>query len=297
MKIDIIICAYNAHKYIDIALNSVVTQSIKEQIQVTIVNDGSVKDYCDIVDKYRDMLKINIINLRKNHGLGYAKQVGLSKTNNEYFMFLDSDDRFKEDNSVEKLYKEVQNNTSLKLVCGMIELNGKVTHSQIFLHGKLFKRSHIVKYKIKNKNLYIYEDLCFLNAYECLLEENEKRNISDVIYCYNQGLSSESITSTKKETIKIMKSLIYSYEYGYRLAKKYKKEFLIRKKIVYFFYLMYSRYAYRKKKPFKNEEEYTLYLKYCAFFYHKHKGDLDRYVSYDDKENWYDFFIQKLEKI
>lgn len=62
IKISIIIPVYNAEKYLEQCLESVITQSLKE-IEIICVNDGSTDNSLQILEKYsRKDNRIIIIN-------------------------------------------------------------------------------------------------------------------------------------------------------------------------------------------------------------------------------------------
>jgi glycosyltransferase involved in cell wall biosynthesis len=90
--IDIIIPAYNAHKTIGAAVDSIVGQTYKDKIKITIVNDFSEKDYSEFIEKYKSVINIQEIKLEKNSGPGVARRVGQEKTSNPYLTFIDADD-------------------------------------------------------------------------------------------------------------------------------------------------------------------------------------------------------------
>lgn len=56
--IDIIIPAYNAHKTIGQTIDSIVGQTYKDKIKITIVNDKSEKNYKEFIDKYSPIIEI-----------------------------------------------------------------------------------------------------------------------------------------------------------------------------------------------------------------------------------------------
>ena len=138
--IDIIIPAYNAHKTIKNTLLSIALQSIKNDLQVTIVNDGSKKDYSEIIALFKEKLKIDEIKLNKNVGPGTARQIGIDNTRNPYIMFMDADDLLYNYYSLENLYNAIGDND---YAVGQIidEQNGDYFYYENHmgcLHGKLF---------------------------------------------------------------------------------------------------------------------------------------------------------------
>lgn len=105
--IDIIIPVYNVSQYLKKCLDSVLGQTYKD-IHIIIVDDGSTDGCASICDTYDNYSNVTVIH-QKNAGLSAARNTGLSISNSEYVMFVDSDDWI-EPNTVERLYTLVKNN-------------------------------------------------------------------------------------------------------------------------------------------------------------------------------------------
>jgi glycosyltransferase involved in cell wall biosynthesis len=65
-------------------------QSIKNRIEVIVVEDGSTITSKETVDNYSDRLNINYF-LQENSGPGIARNFGMQKASGDYFIILDSD--------------------------------------------------------------------------------------------------------------------------------------------------------------------------------------------------------------
>lgn len=94
--ISIVIPAYNASRYIERCLYSILNQmeGYVEQIETIVVNDGSTDDTESIVKKIIELnptYNINLITI-VNGGLANARNVGLKSAKGEYFINLDVDD-------------------------------------------------------------------------------------------------------------------------------------------------------------------------------------------------------------
>ena len=53
VKIDIIVPCFKAHKTLPRLLGSIISQTIVEDLEVTLVNDGTDEDYQDIIKKFK----------------------------------------------------------------------------------------------------------------------------------------------------------------------------------------------------------------------------------------------------
>ena len=111
--ISIIIPAYNAEKYIDKCLDSLINQT-KKEIEIIIVNDGSKDKTEEIIKSYTDS-RIKYYK-NTNKGIGYTRNYGIEKSTGKYLMFLDSDDYY-EKNACELFFKEAEKEKLDIVVC------------------------------------------------------------------------------------------------------------------------------------------------------------------------------------
>ncbi|MBK8339064.1 MAG: glycosyltransferase [Flavobacteriales bacterium] len=81
--------AYNAERYIEEAIASVMDQS-HANWQLLVVNDGSTDGTAEILGRYDDP-RIEIFH-QPNGGIGKARNTGLAHVRGEFLCFLDSDD-------------------------------------------------------------------------------------------------------------------------------------------------------------------------------------------------------------
>lgn len=100
--ISVIVTIYNKERYIEDLIESIINQTYKN-IEIIIVNDGSLDNSQKILEKYTLIDKrIRLFN-NKNRGSGYAKNYGMDKATGKYIIFVDGDDKLSYD-WIEKLY-------------------------------------------------------------------------------------------------------------------------------------------------------------------------------------------------
>ncbi|MGJ8592711.1 MAG: glycosyltransferase family 2 protein [Aquaticitalea sp.] len=87
----IIIPLFNKEESIKNTLQSVVEQTFKN-FEIIIVNDGSTDNSLKVAKSFVDE-SIEIFSI-KNHGVSYARNYGISKSNSKYIAFLDADDKW-----------------------------------------------------------------------------------------------------------------------------------------------------------------------------------------------------------
>ena len=158
--IDIIIPVYNSDKTIGRTLDSVLDQVNSDDFNVYVIDDASEEDYTDIINYYSKYLKINYFKLDENGGPGVARQFALEHSNSKYIVFIDSDDAFYENDSVQKLYDNID---GYDMVVGQIyyEYFDEYSHHNGCLHGKMYRRSLIEDNGIRFNDLRSHEDNAF----------------------------------------------------------------------------------------------------------------------------------------
>ncbi len=90
--VSLIVCAYNAAKYIDETLTSLSSQTLRNT-EIICVNDGSTDNTLEIMNKYASLDKrFKIINNPHNLGVSISRNIALNEAKGEYFEFVDADD-------------------------------------------------------------------------------------------------------------------------------------------------------------------------------------------------------------
>lgn len=88
----IIIATYNREKYINIAIESVIKQTVTDW-ELIIVDDGSTDRTRQIISPYLQDKRIKYI-YQENQERSVARNTGISSSSGEYICFLDSDDYY-----------------------------------------------------------------------------------------------------------------------------------------------------------------------------------------------------------
>lgn len=93
-KLTVIIPVHNGEDYIQSCIFQLRYQTYKD-FKCIIVNDGSTDQTGKIVaQEILNDESFELINIEKNKGVSYARNLGFSKAKSEYVMFIDSDDTF-----------------------------------------------------------------------------------------------------------------------------------------------------------------------------------------------------------
>ena len=91
-KLSVIIPAYNAEKFINKCVESLLNQSYKNLEIIIVINgsaDSTPKLCEELANKYNN---IKLVRLNPNQGINYARQAGVENASGEYIAFIDSDD-------------------------------------------------------------------------------------------------------------------------------------------------------------------------------------------------------------
>lgn len=108
-KISVIVPIYNAEKYLEKCIKSIVNQTY-DNIELILVNDGSTDNSEKIINKYINSKETEVIYVKKkNGGLSDARNFGLKYATGDYYAFIDSDD-YIERKTFEELSRYMEEN-------------------------------------------------------------------------------------------------------------------------------------------------------------------------------------------
>ena len=89
----IVIPSYNVEEYLDECLQSFINSSVMNDVEVLIINDGSLDSTPDIAIKYQEQYPdtFRLIN-KENGGHGSTINTGVAEAKGKYFKVVDGDD-------------------------------------------------------------------------------------------------------------------------------------------------------------------------------------------------------------
>ena len=169
--ISIIVPVYNVEKELGRCLESIINQTYKN-IEVILVDDGSIDRSPEICDKYAVKDKRITVIHKKNEGLSDARNDGIRISHGSYIMFVDSDD-YIENDACEKLLSGIT--PDIDIVVGACKrINGDKTiilrHSNIE-EEKVYTAKEFTILSIKNSEW--YAPVCFNMYRRDFLFEND----------------------------------------------------------------------------------------------------------------------------
>ena len=112
-KVSVIVPVYNAEKYLNRCVDSIISQSYNN-LEIILVNDGSTDNSLLVCEEYlKKDDRIKLIT-QENRGAGLARNTGLLNAKGEFVIFVDSDD-YLHNTAIEKCVN-AQNKTNADLV-------------------------------------------------------------------------------------------------------------------------------------------------------------------------------------
>ena len=120
-QISIVMPAYNAEKYIERCIDSIITQTFQD-FEIIIVNNGSVdstKEICEELEKKDNRISFHDMG-EENKGVSFARNIGIQKSTGEYISFVDADDILQAD-MLEVLWNQIQSTGALISGCSFFQ--------------------------------------------------------------------------------------------------------------------------------------------------------------------------------
>lgn len=238
MKVTVIIPVYNAEKYLDECIQSVLNQSFKD-FELLLINDGSTDDSGIICDAYRASDSRVKVFHKKNGGVSSARNLGIENAVGEWITFIDADDYIPEN-----YFKALESETLADLILqgltyvekGLVVKHTSYHSEELVLEkfmlkysvypyfssscSKLYRHEILRQHKIFfNERLTFGEDTLFNLLY---LQHCKLIATSDLsAYCYR--VSSTGLTNS-----------VYNFQHDLQLYKSFSEQ-LVRYKNKSFF--------------------------------------------------------------
>lgn len=126
MNLTLAICVYNAERYIEETLESVMAQTF-QGFELLIVDDCSTDGSVALVERFfkGNSRQYELVRLEANRGIGYARHFAERYAKTRYMMFLDADDVLYP-HAVETMYRKIKSDDDLMAVgCYLEYVDGR----------------------------------------------------------------------------------------------------------------------------------------------------------------------------
>ena len=139
-RISVIMPVYNAEAYLDVAINSVLSQNYPN-LEFIIIDGGSIDNTLSIINNYKN--RIDILVSEPDYGLNHAVNKGIILATGTYINWLNADD-FYFDKCLLSVGEFIVNNPDVDLLYGdaaHVDFNGAL----ISWHGAIpFDKEHLI---------------------------------------------------------------------------------------------------------------------------------------------------------
>lgn len=139
-KVSIIMTVYNAEATIGRAVKSILKQDTSDlSIEFILVNDASTDSSMVVAERIisekpdNSYISYESVELEENMGCGYARAAGIEAASGDYFMFLDADDYYINDDFVYRaLFTLIENEADIvEYGVRVRDLNGRLKNSVV----------------------------------------------------------------------------------------------------------------------------------------------------------------------
>ena len=231
----VVIPVYNAEKYLESCLQSVLSQSSPSSFEVILVNDGSKDSSPEICDRYAAQYPGVTVIHQPNQGVSAARNAGVAAAKGQYILFLDSDDCWKQ-SMLQTLDTFLSRKPDMIVVgyeqfwedgCGGIDLppveaDGLSGTAYVDAHSRLgcmpivtcwsaaFRRELLEEFNLKFLAGISYgEDFYFHMS--ALKNARSVYSIQQPLYCYRENPQSITHTPTLKKTKDLLSMCVGVY--------------------------------------------------------------------------------------
>lgn len=243
--LSIIMPVYNAQKYVDQAVVSVISQTYRD-FELILIDDKSTDSSSEKCDLWAEKDKrIKVFHLPENGGAGNARNYGIEKAEGTYLTFLDSDDRidaglyteivgiagkkaydviiwglteqYYNDEEVvveeNKLFlKDAVYNSKESVREAVIDLEEKTLFGYQWNH--FYKRQIIIDHHIRFQPVHLYEDYFFNLAY---IEYVSSMAVSSHAgYYYNKRMNQSLTKQFVPDYFKLSRKRVVTMVHAYR---------------------------------------------------------------------------------
>ena len=227
-KLSVIIPVYNADRYLEKCLNSVISQTLKN-LEIICIDDCSDDNSSKILRNF-EKAGIKVITSDRQQGQAHARNLGIDIAEGEYIGFVDADD-YADITMFEKMYKKAKKEKADIEICEAVMYDDRekklvyddyfslkcfpenfenkvfsaedtidfIENINVTLWNKIYKTSFLKENKIKFSEGYIYEDMPFI--YEVYTKADKIGILREALYYYRVNTQNSTMTKNDKKVL------------------------------------------------------------------------------------------------
>ena len=233
-EVSIVIPVYNAEKYLEQCLDSIVSQTYYN-IEIICIDDGSKDNSLKILRKYAENDNRFIVLEQQNHGAAVARNEGIKIARGKYIIFLDCDDYVDADLVSKALNKAEKFNTDIVIFKAVAFnsqtekrrcLNDKINKFKIYFNktfsvfdisedifnsfllapwNKFYRTDFIKKNGLYFQNIRRSNDIYFTTT--SLVKAQKIILLNDVLTYYRKGTNTNLQAGNEKTPLEFYKAL------------------------------------------------------------------------------------------
>lgn len=201
IKLSIIIPVYNGESTIFRCIDSILKSKYKNY-EILIINDKSTDSTLNKIDcKYGLYENIRIIDLEKNEGVSYCRNLGVKEAKGDYVTFVDADDYISE-NMYFNMMKLVEEYDLDCCICDYIEVfpNGNKVKSKYSYKNKILNNEMCIREYLTDKiSPAVWDKIFKKSILERVLFQNRLSVGEDILFCLNIFKISNKVYTLNEE--------------------------------------------------------------------------------------------------
>ena len=163
MFFSVLVPVYNTSEYLRECLDSIVSQTFQD-FELVLLDDGSTDESSTICDEYADKYpKVRVIH-KENEGLMMTRRRGFREAKGDYFICVDSDDKFYCTDALEKIHE-----TIVRTGCDLVIYN--------YVYGAGGGRPERISKLLDCEDGHVFAGSEKMHLYEKLLTSNNMNNM------------------------------------------------------------------------------------------------------------------------
>ena len=234
MKFSVVVPVYNAEKFLDACIHSVLSQTY-QNFELILVNDGSKDNSGAICDVYAQKdERIKVLH-KENAGALSARVAGVAQATGEYLIFLDSDDTLVH-NALELIVEKICKTKSKCIIyCCNVVQNGKIVSicCDAKQYGRIEDKRQIYKIIFNNNS---FNSMCCKTVHKSLITDLDYGKYYNI--AYGEDLLQSLDILRKTDSICFLKTPLYNYNMNpysaihNRKYENYKVDFTVEESVL-----------------------------------------------------------------